>query len=374
MIPAPTRICTGIGRHPHRRVGRERLPIGPEQTGLLAGVECGSARQTSRRAASTSIAMSASLNDTACFGPGLAECMPLRARSRSKLEGGRATPSERRQPGDGSHEEVDRELEVLARPPRMRSAGRRASRGGRAGKRRAQAELCSFGPAETPGRAFQEERSDLVVELREHHGQVGDPAVRHVAILAGEEESSPSRRALDWIAPKSEPAAGSVKAMAASAAVLGGEARAGSAPAAPSLPGRKPAGGPGTSSPRSAPRGPRSPTRAPRRSGDDVTAATPPPPYSTGNRVRGQTRAPPPCRAVQRGQSSRSSHSARDRPQLPLGEVVREVAELALLRRQVERDPGGCYPRHRGSTPKLVVARGRRTARPRTGTARPGAA
>jgi hypothetical protein len=64
----------------------------------------------------------------------------------------------------------------------------------------------------------------------------------------------------------------------------------------------------------------------------------------------------------------------RDRSQLPFGEVVCELPQLALLRRQVERDPGGCYPRHRGSTPKLVVARGRRTARPRTGTARPGAA
>ena len=69
----------------------------------------------------------------------------------------------------------------------------------------------------------------------------------------------------------------------------------------------------------------------------DVTAATPPPPYSAG--IACEVR---PERRRLREQLGRAVLALvplpRDRAQLPLGELVREVAQLPLLRRELEAD------------------------------------
>ncbi len=70
----------------------------------------------------------------------------------------------------------------------------------------------------------------------------------------------------------------------------------------------------------------------------EVTAATPPPPYSAGIACDVS-----PSAAAFASSSARAVLAlvplACDRPQLALGELVREVAQFALLGRELEADP-----------------------------------
>ena len=154
---------------------------------------------------------------------------------------------------------------------------------------------------------LEHERRHGAVELREDERELGDAAVRDVALLAVQDVlvALAARRRLD---------AGDVRAGArlgegdrGEAALLGGEPRQ---PALPLLLARRRRGAaaPGTSSRRSAPRGPRSPRRAPPPTSVEVTADTPPPPYSAGIACEVSPSAAA-LASSSGGQSSRSSHS-----------------------------------------------------------------
>ena len=299
------------------------------------------ARQTSRRAASISIAISASLNETPCRARiGLPKATRSRAYVRRGLERG---------PGDADRrgrdlrarelEEVHRDLEAAAGLAEQPVGGDpRVLEQDGAGVRGAEAELSLLAAGRDAGVAgLDEEGGDGAVELGEDDGQIGDAAVRDVALLAVEDEVAavPARgrldagevRARDRLGEgdrRQRPVLARQQRQVAVALLVGAEAE------------QRPDGehrrGDRGGEPGAAPGELLADQRG--RHGADPAAAV-----LGRDRERGEP-DPRRLREQLRREVLALVPLGRDRPQLPLGELVREPLQLPLLVGRLEADPG----------------------------------